>query len=434
MASGDIVPIELGLTDGDLVTLWAPRWRDGDDEWEAFLGHEDALYGFESVAELAAFIRTNSDNDLVDHPEWKVVAGLAAMELEPADIFSFDLVGVPELAAGEPDVDTVAELDDTLAMVRNIGEVCELDVVTKFFGSHLVLGSLAGGIDAFAGRDGAERWDRIGSAVAKSWDDVLDAIDSVVHVPEVDAEAVSVAEAELLAAEENDVDADDAADDGEDNDIEPINLDKTGENDTDTDENADHTDGDDSDDETEDDSFWGQVGIDPIKIVTTDAEYFTLRCYLDDDPIFLGSRKSILVLPSGRALARYLADEHDHDLAHVNTYAEVQTAAVDGSLEVEVTDENIYVLPGLAEDLAEGPEAVDADQLDLAVELFSDAADYASDDAVEQALAKSTPLGWYVSYLLNPDPTRMAPSPPYGAEAQAWRDLERNFESRLSPK
>ncbi|ONM47042.1 primosomal protein [Nocardia donostiensis] len=418
MASGDIVPIELGLTDGDLVTLWAPRWRDGDDEWEAFLGHEDALYGFESVAELAAFIRTDTDNDLVDHPAWKVVAGLLAVELEPEDNFSFDLVGVPELVAGDPDSDTVAELEDTLAMVRNIGEVCELDTVTKFFGSHPALGALAGGVPAFAGREGQELWDQIGTAVAKSWDDVLDAIDSVVRTPDVDAAAVSIAEAELLAAEENVVDADDAADSDEDSDFEPVDLD---EDDTDTDED-------------EEDSFWHEVGIDPVKIVTAAGSYFTLRCYLDDEPIFLGAKKTILVFPSERALARYLADDHDHDLARVSTYSDVQTAAVDGSLEVEVTDENVYVLPGLADDLADGPEAVDVDQLDLAVELFTDAADYADDDAVEQALAKSTPLGWYVSYLLNPDPTRMAPNPPYDAEAQAWRELERNFEARLSPQ
>jgi len=25
----DIVPIELGLPQGDVVTLWAPRWREG---------------------------------------------------------------------------------------------------------------------------------------------------------------------------------------------------------------------------------------------------------------------------------------------------------------------------------------------------------------------------------------------------------------------
>lgn len=412
MASGDIVPIELGLTDGDLVTLWAPRWRDGDDEWEAFLGHEDALYGFESVAELAAFIRTNSDNDLVDHPAWKVVAGLSAVELEPEENFTFDLVAVPELAAGEPDVDTVAELEDTLGMVRNIGEVCELETVTKFFGSHPVLGALPGGVSAFVGRDGEELWDQIGAAIAKGWDDVLDAIDSVVQTPEVDAEAVAVAEAELLAAEENVVDADDAADSDEDEEFEPVDL-------------------DDEEDEEEDESFWHEVGIDPIKIVTSEGSLFTLRCYLDDEPIFLGANGSITVFGSERALARYLADDHEHDLARVSTFADVQTAAVDGSLEVEVTDENVYVLPGLSEDLAEGPEAVDIEQLDLAVELFTDAADYAEDDTVERALAQSTPLGWYVSYLLNPDPTRLAPNPPFTAEAQAWRELERNLESRL---
>ncbi|MGQ4617946.1 primosomal protein [Nocardia sp. R7R-8] len=413
MASGDIVPIELGLTDGDLVTLWAPRWRDGDDEWEAFLGHEDALYGFESVAELAAFIRTNADNDLVDHPAWKVVAGLSAVELEPEENFSFDLVAVPELAAGEPDVDTVAELEDTLGMVRNIGEVCELETVTKFFGSHPVLGALPGGVSAFVGRDGEELWDQIGAAIAKGWDDVLDAIDSVVRTPEVDAEAVAVAEAELLAAEENVVDADDAADSDEDEEFEPVDLEE------------------DDEDEDEDESFWHEVGIDPVKIITSEGSVFTLRCYLDDEPIFLGNKGSITVFSSERALARYLADDHEHDLARVSTFADVQTAAVDGSLEVEVTDENVYVLPGLAEDLAEGPDAVDIEQLDLAVELFTDAADYADDDTVEQALAPSTPLGWYVSYLLNPDPTRLAPNPPFTAEAQAWRELERNLESRL---
>ncbi|MBF6337471.1 primosomal protein [Nocardia abscessus] len=416
MASGDIVPIELGLTDGDLVTLWAPRWRDGDDEWEAFLGHEDALYGFESVAELAAFIRTNTDNDLIDHPAWKVVAGLSAVELEPEENFSFDLVAVPELAAGDPDVDTVAELEDTLGMVRNIGEVCELETVTKFFGSHPVLGALPGGVNAFVGRDGEELWDQIGAAIAKGWDDVLDAIDSVVQTPEVDAKAVAVAEAELLAAEENVVDADDAADSDEDEEFEPVDL---------------EAEDDEEDDEDEDESFWHEVGIDPVKIITSEGSVFTLRCYLDDEPIFLGTKGAITVFSSERALARYLADDHEHDLARVSTFADVQTAAVDGSLEVEVTDENVYVLPGLAEDLAEGPEAVDIEQLDLAVELFTDAADYADDDTVEQALAQSTPLGWYVSYLLNPDPTRLAPNPPFTAEAQAWRELERNLESRL---
>ncbi|KAA0022676.1 primosomal protein [Antrihabitans cavernicola] len=432
MAAGDIVPIELGLTDGDLVTLWAPRWREGDDEWEAFLGHEDDLYGFESIAELAAFIRTDDDNDLVEHPSWNVVSALSAAELEPDENFCFDLVGVPELAASDPDADTVTELEDTLNMVRNIGEVCELDKVIRFFSNNPILGALPGGVNAFGGREGEALWDQIGSAISKDWDQVLDAIDTIVKTPDVDKSAIAVAEAELLAAGENTVDADDVADesdDDEDHDADETAVGAAGAAAV----GADADDEDDLDDE-EDDSFWHAVGIDPIKIITSAQTYYTLRCYLDDDPIFLGTKGAITVFTSERALARYLADNHDHDLSKVSTYSDVQTAAVDGSLEVEVTDENVYVLTGLADDLASGPDAIDAEQLDLAVELFTDAADYADDDSVEQALAPSAPLGWYVSFALNPDPTRMAPSPPFDTEADAWRALDREFEARLQPR
>ncbi|AOW92170.1 primosomal protein [Rhodococcus sp. WMMA185] len=413
--AGDIVPIELGLTDGDLVTLWAPLWREGDDEWEAFLGHEDDLYGFESVAELAAFIRTNTDNDLAEHPAWSVVSGLSAAELEPEESFSFDLIGVPELAASDPEDLIVSKLEDTLNMVRNIGEVCDLDPVTKFFNANPILGALAAGVSVFEGREGEERWGQIGTAIAKSWDEVLDAVDAVVATPEVDAEAVAVAEAELVAADENTVDVDDVVEEAED-DAEFVSLD--------ADEEEDESD-------EEEDSFWSEVGVDPIKIITSGETYFTLRCYLGDDPIFLGREGTIFVFTSERALARFLADNHEHALAKVSTYEQIQVAAVDGSLEVEVTDGNVYVLPGLADDLAAGPKSVDPDQLDLAVELFTDAAGFAGDESVEAALAVSNPLGWYVSFVLDQDPTRLAPSAPYDTEAEAWRALEREFEARL---
>ncbi|QBJ95414.1 primosomal protein [Rhodococcus sp. ABRD24] len=406
--AGDIVPIELGLTRGDLVTLWAPRWREGDDEWEAFLGHEEDLYGFRSVAELAAFIRTDSDNDLVEHPAWPVVSKLAAPELEPDENFTFDLVGVPELAAGDPEALVITELERTLDMTRNIGEVCDLDPILKFFEAHPVLGYLRGGVGEFAGREGEALWDQIGAAVATDWDAVLDAVDSIVATPDVDANAVAVAEAEVLAAEENVLDAEDDTD-------------------------ADYDEYDTEDEEVEE-TFWNLVGIDPIRIITSDATYYSLRCYLDDHAVFLGRGGRISVFSSERALARYLADNHEHDLARVSTYEQVQTAAVDGSLEIEVTDENVYVLPGLADDLAEGPDAVDADQLELAVELFTDAADFAKDDTTDAALAASTPLGWYISYILEPSPSRMTPNPPYTAESESWRALEREFEARLHPE
>ena len=100
--AGDIVPIELVITEGNTFTLWAPRWREGDDEWEAFLGLDEDLYGFSSVAELVAFIRSGAENDLDEHPAWQTVVGLKADEFEPAEDKSFDLIAVPELAARGP--------------------------------------------------------------------------------------------------------------------------------------------------------------------------------------------------------------------------------------------------------------------------------------------------------------------------------------------
>src|SRR5207245_11200197 len=49
----DIVPIQLSLTAGDLITLWAPRWREAGEEWEGFLGDEDAIHAFPDAPALA---------------------------------------------------------------------------------------------------------------------------------------------------------------------------------------------------------------------------------------------------------------------------------------------------------------------------------------------------------------------------------------------
>ena len=70
-------------------------------------------------------------------------------------------------------------------------------------------------------------------------------------------------------------------------------------------------------------------------------------------------------------------------------------------------------------------------RLELAVELITDAEQWAGSDAADKALASSEPLGWLVSFLLRPDPTRLAPSPPFDAEVAAWRLLVGGFEDRL---
>ena len=108
--AADIVPVRLGLTKGDLYTLWAPLWRDDEDEWQAFLGKDEDLYAFESVADLVAFVRTSKDNDLTDHPAWAALTEANAHLLDPSEERQHDLVGVPELVAEKPTDETVRAL------------------------------------------------------------------------------------------------------------------------------------------------------------------------------------------------------------------------------------------------------------------------------------------------------------------------------------
>ncbi len=198
--AAEIVPIRLGLTKGDLYTLWAPRWRDEADEWEAFLGKDEDLYVFESVADLVAFVRTNNDNDLTDHPAWQKLTEANAHWLDPAEDRQYDVVGVPELAAEKPSEETVTALHGALAIVASIGSVCELAPITKFFNGNPVLGNLGGGADAFAGRTGRKHWAEIEAVIGRGWDGAVDALDGVISTPDVDAAASKKAEAELAEA------------------------------------------------------------------------------------------------------------------------------------------------------------------------------------------------------------------------------------------
>jgi hypothetical protein len=239
---------------------------------------------------------------------------------------------------------------------------------------------------------------------------VLDILDSITVTPAVDAEALRKAEEELAAY------VAELEPDNDDDDLVEVE----------TDEDADAAE--------EPAGFWTKIGIDPIKIITGGREYYTLRCYLDDEPVFLGSDGYIDAFGTPRKLATFLAapEAADTDLAQVSTWDEVTTKANGGELaDIEVDDENTYVLHGLTEDIAEGPDAIDPNQLDLAVELLSDAAAWAEDESTEEALRSSTRLGWFISFVLRPDPTRLTPSAPYEEEVTAWRDLLANFEGRL---
>ncbi|GAA3094824.1 hypothetical protein GCM10010464_67900 [Pseudonocardia yunnanensis] len=404
MAS-DIVPIQLSLTEGDLVTLWAPRWREDGEEWEAFLGDDDALFAFPEVAQLAAFVRTAGEHDLLDHPAWSVVPDLTVAELTPEETRRFDIVGVPELAAEDPDTWTVAELAEITEMVRSIADVCELDGVTEVLDAAPAFGLLRQGTLPFAGREGARLWSQMVETIADRWDDVIDTIDDLVATPEVDPAALAAAEKEIVVAE----DADEAG---------ATTLDEDGE----------------EADEDEPAGFWEEVGIDPVRITTRDGEFVTLRCYLDDAPVFLGSNGKIDVFTSERALARWVGEDgaDGHDLVAASTWTEVVERAAVGELEVEVDELNTYTLTGLDDDIAEGTLSVDPSQLELAVELLLDVDEWAGKDDAREALTESQALGWLVSFVIKPDPTRLAPSPPFDAEAARFRELVENLTRRLA--
>ena len=419
--AADIVPIQLKLTEGDVYTLWAPRWRADGDEWEAFLGKDEDFYVVDSVADLVAVVRTNTDNDLADHPAWEKLTEANAHRLVPTEKHIHDLVGFEELLSEKPTEDSVNALHGSLAVVSSIGSVCELPAVTKFFNGNPVLGTVGGGVEAFAGRAGRKRWAEIEKIIAKGWDNVLDAIDAVITTPDVDGAAAEKAQAELdePAPEEDDVD------DLEGQEVVIDGIVDTDEESAELAAEAQHQ------VLGSDEDFWQRVGIDPIRIMTSSGTFFTLRCYLDDQPIFLGRNGRISVFGSERALARYLADEHDHDLSDLATYDDIRTAATDGSLRIDVTDDNIYVLTGIADDLAEGPEALDRDQLELAVELVRDIGDYAEEASVDAKLAEDSPLGRVIAFVLSPDQAGRPSSGPYADAVDEWESLERFAESRL---
>ena len=193
----DIVPIELGLPEGDVTTLWAPSWREDNDDWEAFLGLDEDLYAFESTAELVALVRSGAPHDLQDHPSWAGFAESDVLAFRASDDDCYDLVGVLELLGENPTEESVDEIDQSFAIARSIGEVCELDTVTKFFNGNPILAAVTRGMDEFYGRDGLKLWKSIRKTVAKGWDDVLDAIQAVMTTPELDPAEVDRARGDL---------------------------------------------------------------------------------------------------------------------------------------------------------------------------------------------------------------------------------------------
>lgn len=415
-----IIPIQLSLTAGDGVTLWAPRWMEDGEEWEAFLGHGDHLYVFPDAAHLAAFIRTEEEHDLADHPSWGSARGAVADELIPDDDHRFDIIGVPELVSGPPDVWSLAELADTAAILRSIADVCDLDAISDVLDRAAGFQIAAQGPSAFIGRTGRKLWHEVGTVVAKYWDTVIEALDGLVATPEVADAAVAAAQAEIDAVAEMDSRTLPAADDaaaemfGEDT----ARYGQSGE-----------------EPREEELQFWDEVGIDCIAVTVDDRTGWGLRCYLDDAAVFLSTGDGIALFRSPAALEQYLMNPAaENSLSGLDAWSTIRSAITDGEASVLAGPENTYRLDGLAEQLLAGPLDTDHEQLALAVELLTDAATARRDDEAPAALSTATPLGNLVRAVLQPDPDRLPPSPPFDDEVAAWQAIVDSFAAHLDWK
>ncbi len=411
--AADIIPIELGLTAGNGLTLWAPSWREDGEDWEAFLGHEEDLYIFPTAAHLAAFIRTSTEHDLLDHPEWEAAADLLVDELSPDDDHRFDIVGVPELVSEPADIWTLAELTDTVAILRSLAEVCGLDAVDDVLDSADGFALLPMGQQAFVGRNGEKLWNEIGAVVAARWDEVLDALDGIVSTPEVDPASLEVAveEAAAISAVEKRAEPEPGV---------PVDV-EAELDDVQVDESRD-----------EDLEFWDETGVDCLEITVNGRTGYTLRCYLGDDPVFLSRGGRIQIYSSAEDLENYLMEtDPKHALASLAVWTDIRKAVTDGDAAVLAGPENTYVLDGLDRSLLEGPEAVDRKQLELGVELLADAALERGDAETIDALGTASPLGNLIGAAVRPDPARQAPAPPYDDEVAAWSVLVDRFSATL---
>lgn len=406
MSVADIVPIALGLPSGDFVTLWAPSWREDGELWEGLLGLDENLYGFSSPAELGAFIRSGAPNDLDDHPSWEHTTKFSIIEFDPDDDHSYDLVGVPELLAENPTEESVLELDDCFNMVRTIGSICDIEEIDKFFQKHGDLGATSGGIDNFYDREGQRAWTRIGKVIARNWDDILTLIDSLIVSPEVDETLLAAAAQEFIEARELIAEEEDNT--------------------------AGLLDTDEWEPDPDEDPFWAGIGIDPVKIIFPRGTRFTLRCYINDEPLFLGDDEHIYGFTSQRALVRFLGSEPDHSMYKLPSWNQVMFRAESGELNVRPTEDNIYSFQRLPKQFKEGPAAVDYHQLDMAVEVLTDAADYLGDDTVDTSLAVETRLGAYVDTILGDDDD--LPEGPYDDTVEDWEKLVEWLDEKIEKK
>ena len=430
MARPSIVPIALTLDDRTGYTLWAPPWEEDGEEWQAFLGTTEddvaRVHLFPTPAALAAYCQTSTDHDLADHPVWPVVAGLDAADLTPDDDHRYDLDGVYDIAAENPDRWAVEELAATIDIVSRLAECLdtsdepedELDDAETEGQFEAVaelvakpeIGSLGLGVEAFVGRSGEDAWIGVGGALDELWEDVVEELSE--HLDWTGARTAALddypAAAEVEEPEPDDLEDVDDLTEEDDEEVAPAGA---------TAASAAPAPGvrtiargstitADPAAVAAAAAFWESVGILPVEIVVPEGAGVTLRCYVEDVARFLGRNGEIYLFTTPADLARFCAGNEEHDLTEIASWPEV---ADTDTLPVPA-DQDRYDLTELTEVLAEVADGaaglVDHRAFAQPVEGVRDFAEYGRLTRVEELLSAGEPLGRAIARAeRNPDAT-----------------------------
>jgi hypothetical protein len=407
VARPSIVPIALTLDDRTGYTLWAPPWEEDGEEWQAFLGTTEddtaKVHLFPTPAALAAFCRTSTDHDLSDHPVWPVVAGLGAADLTPDDDHRYDLDGVYDIAAENPDRWAVEELAATIDIVSRLAECLdttpdpddELDdaeVEGQFeavaeLAAKPEIGSLGLGVEAFVGRSGEDAWVGVGGTLDELWEDVVEELSE--HLDWTGAGSATL-EDYPAASEVEEVDSDDLPDEVLLVDDEqpttaaaaPVRAIAGGSRLTATPAEVAGA-----------APFWESVGILPVEVVVPEGAGVTLRCYVEDVARFLGRNGEVFLFDTPADLARFCKGTEDHDLTEIASWPEVAETDVPPL----PADQDRYDLTELSDVLTEVADGaaglVDSRAFAQPVEGARDLAEYAGLTRVEELLSPTSPLG-----------------------------------------
>src|SRR6185312_17175155 len=172
-----IVAVRLSAKGRTGITLFAPPWEDSDgEEWQGFLGDGAKIVLFGTTSELNTWLGDNPDHDLADHPAWTSFSNRGTKVLQPADEAAYDFDAVYELAAADPDPQTVSQLADTVDIAGRVADCCEDGMLRSLLNGTREYALLVEArptttarTAAWSGSGSAMWWPRAGSARWPGW-------------------------------------------------------------------------------------------------------------------------------------------------------------------------------------------------------------------------------------------------------------------------